>query len=102
MTAVTATGLTLLFFGDYMDWFRRGSFNFRVMFTLGAAFAAVSVTNILWMGTSQKKTSVNEAMLRAQGLADITLSSLNNLMIAGAMDRRFEFLRIIGQTEGIR
>ena len=100
--AVTATGLTLLFFGDYMDWFRRRSFNFRVMFTLGAAFAVVSVTNILWMGTSQKKTSVNEAMLRAQGLADITLSSLNNLMIAGAMDRRFEFLRIIGQTEGIR
>lgn len=85
-----------------MDWFRRRSFNFRIMFTLGAAFAAVSVTNILWMGISQKETSVNEAMARAQGLADITLSSLNNLMVAGAMDRRFEFLRIISQTEGIR
>jgi methyl-accepting chemotaxis protein len=85
-----------------MDWFRRRSFNFRIMFTLGAAFAAVSVTNILWMGTSQKETAINEAMVRAQGLADVTLSSLNNLMVAGAMDRRDEFLRIISQAEGIR
>jgi len=90
------------FLGDFMDWFRRRSFNFRIMFTLGAAFALVSVTNILWMGKSQKETAFNEAMIRAQGLADITLSSLNNLMVAGAMDRRFEFLRIISQAEGIR
>lgn len=85
-----------------MDWFRRRSFNFRIMFTLGAAFAVVSVTNILWMGKSQKETAFSEAMIRAQGLADVTLSSLNNLMVAGAMDRRSEFLRIISQTEGIR
>lgn len=90
------------FLGDSMDWFRRRSFNFRIMFTLGAAFAVVSATNILWMGKSQKETAINEAMIRAQGLADVTLSSLNNLMVAGAMDRRFEFLRIISQTEGIR
>ncbi|MBI4666193.1 MAG: hypothetical protein HY751_07285 [Nitrospinae bacterium] len=85
-----------------MRWFEGRSLSFKIIFPLGVIFALTSVANIIWAGRSQQDQAIEQARIRALEIADVTLSSLNNLMVAGAMDRRQTLLNMIGQMEGIK
>jgi len=84
-----------------MKWFFRRSFNFKIMLTLGVALVAMSTLNIVWSLRSQQTQAVEQARILASRVADVTLSSLNNLMVAGAMDKRSTLLKMIGMMDGV-
>ncbi len=71
------------------------------MLVLGLTFTSASVLNIFWVGSRQNDMAINNAEATAKKITDMTLSALNNLMVADSMDKRGTLLKMIIQMEGV-
>ena len=83
------------------SWFRNKSLGARIIIILGLTLIITSLTNIIWSGRVQQRLAVSSAKDLATRFADITLSSLNNMMVAGGIEERGRFLELVSKVEGL-
>lgn len=80
------------------EWYKRKNLGTKIALVLGIFLTALFVFNIFWSARRQEQQAISQMHAYAEGIAETALSSLNSMMVTGAIGERETFLDLLKET----